>query len=128
MKTITAALYAWGKWKVRELTHNPYSDTNILHRYMKNTSVQTMPPRDRILCFDPKDAPQIIIDINREWNKLPRRQKQCVFGKYAMAHLLNEQDQPFTAKMAANRIKVSHDTFDRNASRGRQRIASRVNL
>ncbi len=128
MKKITAAMYRWGKWKVCELAYNPYSDTNILYRYAREGSISVSQSRDRILCFDPDDAPQYVIDINEAWHHLSRRPKQCVFGKFALTHLINDVGQPITAKMAARVIGVNFDTFSRNVTRGTQTIDGKVVL
>ena len=128
MKKITAAMYAWGKWKVGELAHNPYSDTNILHRMIYERSVGCIRPRDRILCYDAKDVPKYVLDINRAWLSLSRRPKQCVLAKYGLTLLVNDVGQPYTARTAAHVVGVNFDTFERNVRRGVQTIGGRLEM
>lgn len=127
MKKISAALYAWGEWKIKELSHNPYSDTNILYRYAREGDIQTMPARDKILCYD-GDVSAYIHSINRAWLSLPDRQKNCVFGKYSYTWVLKDDGNPRTAREVAMMADISYDTFKQNVSYGVKAIDGRVEL
>lgn len=127
MKQISAALYAWGEWKLKELSHNPYSDTNIMYRIEKEGRVQTSPSRDKILCYDGK-APAYVHDLNRAWRQLPSRQKLCVFGKYAYTQVLKDDGNPYTAREVAMKADITYDTFKENVSYGVRVINGKVEL
>ena len=126
MKKITAELYQWGKYKLLEFQHNPFSNTNILHRWQFEGEVQSGPTRDKVLCFDPHSQPRHVTQINAAWVGLPRRQKYCVLGKYALTQLVDENGQPYTAKQAAKIVGVPFDTFEESWQRGRQAIITRI--
>ncbi len=126
MKKISAALYAWGEWKIKELSHNPFDDTNILHRYQWEGNIQTSPPRDKILCYD-GNVSLYIHDINRAWIILPDRQRNCVFGKYALTWVLND-GQPRTTREVALLADISYDTFKKTCGYGVKAIERKVEL
>ena len=128
MKRITAALYEFGEYKAVEIQHNPYPSINTLYRVHKEGASHSGRPGHRILCHDPSRQPQHVIDINAAWLKLPNAQKDCVYGKYVVTQLVNEDGQPYTAAQVAQILEMSVDTFNRNVSRGRQVIESNVVL
>lgn len=128
MKKITSALYEWGGYKVQEIEHNAYPDTNILHRYSIEGDVQGEKSRDKILCYDPDRQPKYIIDINAAWRQLNKRTRECVFGKYVVTQLVDDNGVPYTAHQVARLMRISVDSFNRHVSRGRQAIDSRVRV
>lgn len=128
MKKIAAALYSWGEYKIQEIEHNPYPDTNILYRYGVEGEVQGTPSRDKVLCFDPQKQPKYIIDINSAWRQLSEKQRECVFGKYVVTQMVDEDGRPYTANQVASLMNISVDTFNRNVSRGRREIDLKVKL
>ena len=129
MKTITGAMKEWGKDKLEELNYNPYSETNILERIRWETNIQRSPPRDKILCYDPKRKKGHINDINREWKKLPKRTRECILGKYVIAtHVVREDGKVYTAREVAHSMEMSLDRFNEIVSRGVRRINSKVGL
>lgn len=111
-----------------ELGYNPYSNTNTLYRAGLMVGSDGRRPGHRILCHDPKrEPPRYVIDIHVAWHSLSRRQKQCVLGKYVLTQMIDANSgRRITARDAAGIIGVSLDTFGRNASRGTQKIKTKI--
>jgi predicted DNA-binding protein (UPF0251 family) len=132
MRRDAAALYDWGEWKLAELSHNPYPDTNILHRYRFEGEIQSTPGRDRILCFDPSDrymrGKQHIIQIEHEWHQLTPRPKECILGKYGITQLVKDDGKTYTAREVAQIMSISVEAFNMNVSRGRKKIMKNIDL
>jgi hypothetical protein len=128
MKKITAALNERGDLEIEALGHNPYSDTNILHRYRFEGQIQSSPSRDRVLCFDPKKCPGYINEIRRAWKRLSKRQRECLYGKYVIARMVKEDGNNRTAREVAISMRMSLDAFNQNVSRARRSITWQVRL
>jgi len=129
VKRITGAMKEWGRDKLEELNYNPYSDTNILERYRWEGNIQRSPPRDKILCYDPKGRKGYVNDINRAWKKLPKRTKECIIGKFVIAtHVVRDDGKVYTAREVANNMEMSLSRFNEIVSRGVRRINSEVGL
>lgn len=128
IKKITGAMYTWGQDQLRSSNYNPHSSTNTLDRYRKEGEVQSAPARDRILCYDPKDRDQIVIDIQQEWLKLGKLQKLCVWGKFVSTQEIKEDGNLITAKEIAKELGLHKDKFDEHWSRGVRRINGALKL
>jgi len=137
MKAITGAMYTWGEGKLKEHEYNAYPSENTLERLkMYRGGIQLAPAKDRILCYDQKECngcnpdnpcgfclrQKTSYEIEQGWLRLPNRQQQCVFGKYVLTQIIGEDGNPMTAKDVAKVIGVNKDSFNRNVSRGVQRI------
>jgi len=136
IKKITGAMYTWGKDQLRSNNYNPHSSTNTLDRYRKEGEVQSAPARDKILCYDPKEpkteqAEQILRESNaiqREWLKLDKWQKACVYGKFVETQEIKEDGNLTTAKEVADNLGIGKDKFDEHWSRGVRRINGKLEL
>ena len=127
MKKITGAMHTFGIYILAVETNCGYSKENILHR-IKEGIVSSAPSKDRILCLD-QEVSNETLAINREWKKLPSRQKKAVFGKYAMTKIIGEDGLILTAKQACKLLRFpSWNRFEESYTRGVKRINSKVGL
>ncbi len=127
MKKITGALHKWGVWRLVIELDDGYSEESIMHRIAVDDLVFGIPPKDRILCRDPKASNETIL-INREWVKLPSLQKKSVFGKYALTNYVQEDGNVWTEKEVARILGFPLDTFQSSWGRGVKRINRKVGL
>jgi len=123
VKRITGALHTWGIYRLAVDSEEGYPKESILTKI----DVPFVPSQSRILCPD-IPVSQETLDINREWVKLPKLQKKCVFGKFAMTKIVGEDGLVLTAKQVAKKLGVEWNKFQSSWQWGVKRINSKVGL